>query len=345
MHPGSDRNSVEGTSVAAEQALAAGCPVEAERLWRSARDGGDPDAAFHLGELLIELNRPGEAEAILAEAVEGGDDDSLIPWGNALYDLGREAEAAQAYRRAAALGFHGGLYNLALMHRGVGEDERALELFREAVVLAEGDGDVHRSLAEVLANFGLHDEAECHFEIAARHGVSLALVDLGAMLWERGEMGRAEDAYRRALAAGEDSDVFVFLGSLLKDTDRVDEAEQVYRDGVKHAAPHVLVNLGNLLADLRGRPDEALECYGRAIEAGDEDAYNNRGVLLWELGNLEDAERALRQGAEIEDVLAMRNLASLLAELGRNEEARQILLRATELGSAEAAEDLAELRE
>ena len=76
----------------------------AEAAYRRALDEGEEDAAYYLGDLLVQLNRAEEAEPLLRGVIAAGDTDGHIPLGNALWDLERHEEAETEYRAAAAVG-------------------------------------------------------------------------------------------------------------------------------------------------------------------------------------------------------------------------------------------------
>ena len=59
---------------------------------------------------------------------------------------------------------------------------------------------------------------------------------------------------------------------------------------------------------------EMVNASSAPFEHGDDEAYNNLGVLLWDQGRIDAAEEAFRAGAELGDELAVANLAGLLEE-------------------------------
>ena len=72
--------------------------------------------------------------------------------------------------------------------------------------------------------------------------------------------------------------------------------------------------LANHLSEVDPASGGGEELYRRAAAHGDDEAYNNLGVLLWDQGRVDDAELAFRRGAELGDDLAVANLAGLLEE-------------------------------
>jgi TPR repeat protein len=118
---------------------------------------------------------------------------------------------------------------------------------------------------------------------------------------------------REAIAAG-GLEAYAFLASVLRLEERIDEAVVVLREGAERGVATAETQLANHLSDLDPASAEAEELYRRAAQHGDDEAYNNLGVLLWDQGRVDDAELAFRRGAELGDDLAVANLAGLLEE-------------------------------
>jgi uncharacterized protein len=284
--------------------------VEAERLLRQALEDGEPDAGYYLGELLIELERSGEAVPILRAAVEGGDPDALIPLGNALWDQGDLEGAEASYRSAADRGELAAGHNLGLLLYDTERVEEAIALWKTTVAVGETE---HRLLANALADVGDVEGAEELFREGAEGGDPQSLVDLGALLQDEGRLDDAELVLREAISAG-GVEGYAFLASVLRLQDRVDEAVAVLREGAGREVATAETQLANHLSDEDPSSAEAEELYRRAAAHGDDDAYNNLGVMLWDQGRVDDAEAAFRLGAERGDDLAIANLAGLLEE-------------------------------
>jgi tetratricopeptide (TPR) repeat protein len=107
----------------------------------------------------------------------------------------------------------------------------------------------------------------------------------------------AQHAYLQALRANpEYADAHVNLGRLLHEAGELGRAEAYYRKASEHAPddPTVYYNLAVLLED-RARPEEAILAYGRAIDLDPEaaDAHYNLGLLLDSLGRRSVAMRHL----------------------------------------------------
>lgn len=82
-----------------------------------------------------------------------------------------------------------------------------------------------------------------------------------------------------------------------------------------------LVDEGNTFADA-GRFSEAIASFRAAIALGEKRIFLNLGLSLTAVGDLEQAERAFRSGADAKDLDATYELALLLEETGRIAEAK-----------------------
>jgi tetratricopeptide (TPR) repeat protein len=113
----------------------------------------------------------------------------------------------------------------------------------------------------------------------------------------------AQHAYLQALRANpEYADAHVNLGRLLHEAGELGRAEAYYRKAAEHAPddPTVYYNLAVLLED-RARPEEAILAYGKAIALDPEaaDAHYNLGLLLDSLGRRSEAMRHLMTARQL----------------------------------------------
>jgi len=101
---------------------------------------------------------------------------------------GRLDEAAVQHRAAAKVGEYAavGNVNLALVHTALGEPQRAIEYYQEALRLEPGLGFAHLGLGRLLRSSGRSDLALAHFQQAARSmpGQSAPLVAIARTLAE-----------------------------------------------------------------------------------------------------------------------------------------------------------------
>ena len=81
---------------------------------------------------------------------------------------------------------------------------------------------------------------------------------------------------------------------------------------------------------------EAEQLWRRAVDLGDAGAMSNLGVLLARRGETGEAEQLWRRAVDLGHAGAMSNLGNLLAERGETGEAEQLYRRAVDLGAAGA---------
>lgn len=209
--------------------------------------------------------------------------------GMVAHKAGRTADALPHLERAASLspenaGMHGAL-GMALVH--LGEADRAAASFRRALEIAPGTLGLVFNLGVALEDGGRTQEA------AAAYAEAVVIDPNNA---------RAHYNHARMLEA---------LG-------RTSEAETAYRSALELQAdyPKALNNLANLL---RGRPgpgrEEALYLYeeANALEPGFAGAWKNRGLLLSDLGRVDEARECFAKAHELDpdDATAAHMLAAL----------------------------------
>lgn len=159
---------------------------------------------------------------------------------------------------------------------------------------------------------------------------------LGVVHLQRGNLAAAEQMICKALTLKEDAFFLGNLGTVLKESGRLPEAEVAYRHAVAikpdYADAHN--NLGVLYRDSKRLP-QAEAAYRRALEIrpGFADAHNNLGVLLKDSNRLSEAEAAYRRALEIQPDFAdaHNNLGVLFKETNRLPEAEMAYQRAMTL--------------
>jgi tetratricopeptide (TPR) repeat protein len=178
--------------------------------------------------------------------------------------------------------------------------------------------------------------------------VPLAVVALGSLLQEQGDMEGAKEAYRRAIDSGNGEAAplaALNLGYLLKSLGDVEGSRAEFQNAIDsgHAqyAPQAAIGLGNLLK-VQGNVEGATAAYQLAIESGNSDqvprAEVNMGVLLAEQGDVEGAKRAYRRAIHSGDPdqvpMAEANIGALLASQGEVIAAKAAYRRAILSGHA-----------
>jgi tetratricopeptide (TPR) repeat protein len=314
---------------------ALGRPAEAERLFREAlainRKLGNAEAeVINLGNLAavaLSAGRYTQAMRLYTEAAGRAARHKNEPWaaeqeeaarinqGVVLEKVGSYEEAVDLYksllagsrqmdpRRRAAL-----LVNAGVIYRNLGDPVSAADAFREAIDLYRGLGDL-AGLSNAWLNLGL----ALHLNLA--------------------QPAAAEDAYRQALRLAEESgdrteeiqDLF-YLGRLLLERTRLDEAEAVFRrclaasegsaegrwsarEGLGRIAaargdlPQALRHLETALDEIERVRAGLAQASWRAGYFGDKrSVYAAAVAVLWRLGS---AERAFHvaQRAKARDLL------------------------------------------
>lgn len=218
--------------------------------------------------------------------------------------------------------------NLGAALAGLKRWAEACEAYRLALQLRPDFAEVHCNLANALKEQGLFNEALKGYEsaIAARPTFAEAYFNLGNMFYSQQQYDRAIEAFGKALAIRPDyAKAANNLGNVYRDCGRLEEAAAAFelalegrrdyaaaqanlaqileklgrhQDAVVAAMRHkvvsqpqsteALADLGTALA-YRGHYDEALDCYGKALEldANRAEVHSKRAVLRLLRGNLE----------------------------------------------------------
>ena len=130
-----------------------------------------------------------------------------------------------------------------------------------------------------------------------------ALLRKGLAADGAGRPGDAAAAYEEVLKlAPQNADALQLLGLLAKRSGELVRAEALMRRSLQSrtAQPHVWNNLGNLLAAVQ-RPDEALECFARAValQPTYADAHYNLARTLDVAGRKAEARQALNEAIKL----------------------------------------------
>ena len=157
---------------------------EAEKFYMRVLNSGDERkelqfAWINLGMMYIDAGKMEEALAPIDRYLEIFGDDSQAGIGHywkgyALYSLGRTGEAAESYEKAAAINPSMDVFNyLVNCYEKLGNEEMKIRTFERALVMDPGSFN--------------------------------ALYNLGLIYQKKGETGKSNDYYRRALAADPDN--------------------------------------------------------------------------------------------------------------------------------------------
>jgi choline-sulfatase len=186
--------------------------------------------------------------------------------------------------------------SLAKAERLRGRPQRAIALYRDAIVFAPQDAQAWYNLAAAFQESGdLPHAAEAVREALRRdeHSADAHNV-LGIIHSEEGEPGAAFDEFRKAVAIDpRNARIHNNIGNAARATGRLDEAEAEFRRAIALAPnyPDPFNGLGALDID-RNRFAEAIRNFDRALELapGYHEARLNRAVALQLSGNLAGAE-------------------------------------------------------
>ena len=172
---------------------------------------------------------------------------------------------------------------------------------------------------------------------SAQVALANRLYDQGNRDLNRGKLGAAEQAFRRAVTlAPDDAQAWTNLGCVLWKLHRLDEAEACLLRAISRM-PHLMEahnNLGGVLEE-RGQLEQAGERYRVAIsvDGARPEAHCNLGSILHRLGRFEEAaaEYLLALNAAPSFADAWSNLGAALQALHHFVDAEQCLRRAVEL--------------
>ena len=192
------------------------------------------------------------------------------------------------------------IFEAAIQAEEAGDSDKARRLYEKASLLAPTRPHPRLRLAFLLHREGKWKEA---IRVARKlikrwPRIQLAYVVIAASYTRLGRWKIAERFYRQGLAIKEDPNLLLFLGSLLAQLERNDEAEECLR--------------------------KALE-----LEPDNEEAHYNLGRVYKVKGELATAEKHLKRAIEIDPkyALAYAPLGELLAK-DRPKEATGLLRRA-----------------
>lgn len=217
--------------------------------------------------------------------------------------------------------------------------------FEEAGVKAAEAGDIPSMLnmGTVLYERGDTAQAESWFTKAAATGNPIAVTHVGNFLVEAGKNSEAEIMLRKA-AESNFPPAMDALSELLKNQGNAAESESWVRRAAVLRYPPSMINLAMLL-HYRNEKQEAEEWARKAAQAGNIQAIAFLGVILSERGEKAEAEEWLRKAASFKfpdrtgifgNPIAMTELGSVLLSRGEAEEAELWWRRSAEAGENRA---------
>jgi len=324
-------------------------PVDLVVTGEVVRVGGDPSLNVELHDvrrneprLLSSLSIPDPLDSLSlasAEALLGGAPD--LPPRSGSSDASSAAWAASPARRYYLLGT-GQMqraYDLASLDAAIG-------LFQAAINEDASFGAAYAGLCEAFwerylqtGEAGLANDAVRLCDRAGELSRSdpAALVALGRTQFFQGQLERSERTLREAIRRNAGADAHRWLGHVLEDLGRFDEAEREHRQAI-NLQPDVWIYyaaLGQLYMNAE-RQQEAIKYHRKVIELSPDNyvGYNNLGASMMLMHRLDDAEEQLRQSIRVRPTsLAYRNLGYLAILRHRYDDAVVTLRQAISFGN------------
>ena len=251
---------------AAREAYQAGRPADGARLLDAVLQTDPRSApALHLmGLCLADLNDLDGAERALRASISNDKRRPAVhaTLGKVLQRAGRTAEAEKVLRAGLALDRMSPAVVAALadLMLSLGRDKEALQLSAPVAAGADAPAQVLDVHTEALKRAGRLPEALEAGRRAAAAGSPFGELEVAIVLREMGRYPEAEAAARRAVATvGEHPSAMLGLGYTLQDQNRLEEAEQVYRQALTKAPfdPGLHLALARLLWARTGDPERA----------------------------------------------------------------------------------------
>lgn len=222
----------------------------------------------------------------------------------ALQDAGRPKEALEHYKTVLAMddSYPETYHNMGIVHRFLGDADKARELFEKAVAMRPDFSSAHVNLALLARDAGDFDGA-------------LARLDKAVAADPRNAEAYAQKAVTLRLA-----------GKYEQSLEQYDKAAELSPDNA------IYINGRGIALERLGRLDEAFHAYCRAIEIDPDfaDAYNNRANVYAKFGKRWQAEDDYKKAVRLdpEFASAFNNLGALLYDGGRFEEALECYRKA-----------------
>jgi tetratricopeptide (TPR) repeat protein/ABC-type phosphate/phosphonate transport system substrate-binding protein len=314
-----DRTLLSNAAAAAQQL---GKSAEALKYVDEAIAKTPRDAALYSlrATILRSLNRNDDALAAIAHATQLAPDDAKYQFtlGNTLVPLGRKNEAIAAYRKATDLDrtFLRAYFNLGAVLFDAGRYDEALDAY-------------HMALAPIDQAFANHQPVEA---VNAR-----AYANLGAIYLKQQKWAEAIDAYQKASNLDDSAAAHYNLGFLFFTTGKTDRAQQEYRKALAADAslPLAYLHLG-AIAFKAGKYDDAIKLLRDGMPHFDVDSKRNALKMLGRAQLIRGDRTSSRASFEEALKVDANNAESLLllGRIARHEQrlddAKSLLLRAPE---------------
>ncbi|GHH68478.1 hypothetical protein GCM10018781_25550 [Kitasatospora indigofera] len=234
-------------------------------------------------------------------------------------------------------------------------------------------GDSHAAFHLALHYAELEEAAtqEHWVRRAAEEGNPQALLMLGELQIDRGDLGDATISLSKGLELGEEDcawklgTIHIMLGDMVKAEEfwrtghamgsvgagtslgihldhqgQLESAIEVFRrTAIESSMPNTQYNLARAL-ERHGSIDESKTWYEKAADAGHAHAQTNLGVLLTKEGDLQKALEYFLKATDGDDGLGACHAADIEGLMGREEEAERLYEKSFTLGLVHAADHL-----
>jgi tetratricopeptide (TPR) repeat protein len=168
-----------------------------------------------------------------------------------------------------------------------GDVNEAMKCFNDVLKLDPNDTDAHVNLGKIYADRSQYDEAMYHYNktIQINPDEASAYVHLGVMLATQGRIDEAISLYRKAIERKMpySSQLHVGLGTYLLQQGKIEEAIYEFELAIKLKPDATTFNNLGVALGLKGRTDEAMENYKKAIRLDPKNAeahYNLGNIFL-----------------------------------------------------------------
>jgi serine/threonine protein kinase/tetratricopeptide (TPR) repeat protein len=195
-------------------------------------------------------------------------------------------------------------HSLAVIYRGTGEIDKAVEELYHALALGRNSDDAHQMLGEILADKGQLDDAIGEFRqaIALRPNFWGHYDALGLALYRAGRFSEAATAFERVTTLQPDSaSGFQRLGTAYHAAGDTNKALVNYQRALELSpTPKAYANLG-FFYYREQKYAEAAEAYQQALklDPGSHLTHHNLGDVLQRLGRRDDARNAYATAVDI----------------------------------------------
>jgi len=297
-------------------------------------------------DLADSLNREGkyqEAESLLQPAIIDDPDDHYV-WmnlGKALFGQQKFNEAEKMFEKVVELesGYVNAHFQLGKIFQMKEDLKRAEAAFRKTVELQPSSFEGWTELGLVFMKMNQAEDAEKAWKTATTYNPNYDApwVNLSSLYSMSGRCDEARDALSRAQRLAP-HDQFVIRAEMLWKTMCGGGANpEISKEFVDTESENLeytkLINRGAVMLD-NGQLQDAEQCYRRAVEldASDPLGWGMLGTVLRAIGQLDEADKAFKKALKSEKEIPpsiYANYTVLLKQVGRTDEAEKVLLRLT----------------